>query len=452
MASVEAAPVKSLPESFYTPFLSEIAKARLPSPSKPNPAAFPFTSFSFTAQAPPPEDGQTAREDIELTLSGAELAAALQYGPTGGMASLIDWLYDLQRTAHGRERREGWALSVGGGSQDLLSKAIIALLNPGDPVLVQSPVYALKCEQIGPHSTSIDDLRAVFSHIYTQRLGPRTHISHRVAAVSSESRVAVQPSWQETRGSNRLPVRAMLEHSVTPYAFTLLSALQGRVGRMIGAEVEIDTALLKGWHFELNRGNQCEMCQLAENLLRMWRKCVKGNEEVEADADGISSESLRAILEGWPADRVKPKVLYTIPYGGNPTGATATFARRREVLQLAREHNFLIMEAIDQYNTDDPYFYLFYGPDSSRPPSYFAMERADTSSAGHSVGRVLPFDSISKILSAGMRIGFASGPTPILRVIDLHIATANLQPVSLTQAIAHKLLHQEKARCRCRPM
>ncbi|KAJ6561723.1 PLP-dependent transferase [Mycena capillaripes] len=320
-------PVESLPESFYTPFLSDVAKARLPSPirsllpleatpgllsllaGKPNPTTFPFTSFSFTAHAPPSENGQPATEDIALSLSGAELAAALQYSATGGMAPLVDWLYDLQSTVHGRARGEGWTLSVGSGSQDLLSKAIIALLNPGDTVLVQSPVYAgviplfhsLKCEQI----------------------------------------------------------------------------------------------------------------------------------EVDADADGISTESLRAILEGWPAERPKPRVLYTIPYGGNPTGATATLARRREVLQLAREHNFLIME-------DDPYFYLFYG--TERAPSYFAMERSDASCAGHPVGRVLRFDSISKILSAGMRIGFASGPAPLLRAIDAHTATANLQPASLTQAVAHALL------------
>lgn len=88
---------------------------------------------------------------------------------------------------------------------------------------------------------------------------------------------------------------------------------------------------------------------------------------------------------------------------------------------------------------DDPYFYLFYGS-SPREPSYFAMEHADASCAGHPVGRVLRFDSISKILSAGMRIGFASGPAPLLRAIDAHTATANLQPASLTQAVALQLL------------
>ncbi|KAF8143902.1 pyridoxal phosphate-dependent transferase [Mycena galopus ATCC 62051] len=87
---------------------------------------------------------------------------------------------------------------------------------------------------------------------------------------------------------------------------------------------------------------------------------------------------------------------------------------------------------------DDPYFYLFYGTD--RAPSYFAMERSDPSCAGHHVGRVLRFDSISKILSAGMRIGFVSGPTPIIRAMEMHTAAANLQPASLTQAITHALL------------
>ncbi|KAJ6512618.1 PLP-dependent transferase [Mycena sanguinolenta] len=321
-----AAPVTWLPESFYTPFLSDVAKARLPSPirslfpleatpgvisllaGKPNPTTFPFTSFNFTACGPPTEDGQFT-EDIQLTLSGAELAAGLQYGPTAGFPQLVDWLYDLQRSVHGRERGEGWTISVGSGSQDLLNKTITALLNPGDAVLVQSPIYA-----------------------------------------------GVIPLFQS-----------------------------------LG----------------------CEQI------------------EVDADADGISTDSLRSILRKWPTDKPRPRVLYTIPYGGNPTGATATLARRREVLQLAREYNFLIME-------DDPYYYLFYGVE--RAPSYFAMERSDPSAAGHHAGRVLRFDSISKILSAGMRIGFVSGPAPLIRAIDMHTAVANLQPAGLTQAIAHTLL------------
>lgn len=39
-----------------------------------------------------------------------------------------------------------------------------------------------------------------------------------------------------------------------------------------------------------------------------------------------------------------PQAHSTFQYGGNPTGTTATKERRQEVLALAREHNFLILE------------------------------------------------------------------------------------------------------------
>ena len=106
---------------------------------------------------------------------------------------------------------------------------------------------------------------------------------------------------------------------------------------------------------------------------------------------------------------------------------TATLQRRKEVLQLAREHNFIILEGafylfffrLKLVNltviTDDPYFYLYYGQ-ATRYPSYFELELQEPE-----VGRVLRFDSLSKILSAGMRIGFASGPEPLLNAIDGYV-------------------------------
>lgn len=38
-----------------------------------------------------------------------------------------------------------------------------------------------------------------------------------------------------------------------------------------------------------------------------------------------------------------------LQYGCNPTGMTATVERRKEVLQLAREHNFLILEGVPHF-------------------------------------------------------------------------------------------------------
>lgn len=105
---------------------------------------------------------------------------------------------------------------------------------------------------------------------------------------------------------------------------------------------------------------------------------------------------------------------------------TATLARRKEVLHLAQEHNFLILEGSCEpilwtplsyiVASDDPYYFLYYGT-AARPPSYFSLEKTVLGE----VGRVLRCDSLSKVLSAGIRIGFASGPTPLLDVMDLHV-------------------------------
>jgi tryptophan aminotransferase len=66
--------------------------------------------------------------------------------------------------------------------------------------------------------------------------------------------------------------------------------------------------------------------------------------EVPVDGDGIVSSSLLEMLENWPEGKKLPKYLYTVPYGCNPTGATATLDRRKEVLELARKYKFLIFE------------------------------------------------------------------------------------------------------------
>jgi tryptophan aminotransferase len=107
---------------------------------------------------------------------------------------------------------------------------------------------------------------------------------------------------------------------------------------------------------------------------------------------------------------------------------TASLERRKEVLRIARAHNIIILE-------DDPYYYLYFGA-RSRPASFFALEVQ----LGGTVGNVLRFDSFSKILSAGIRLGMVSGPEPIIRAIDMHTMTSNLQVSSLTQAIIHALL------------
>jgi len=79
---------------------------------------------------------------------------------------------------------------------------------------------------------------------------------------------------------------------------------------------------------------------------------------------------------------------------------------------------------------DDPYYYLYYSS-KLRPPSYFSLEKEMPE-----VGRVLRFDSLSKIVAAGIRIGFASGPEPLLRAIDGYV-----RPSFLTTFFFFVLIH-----------
>jgi tryptophan aminotransferase len=91
---------------------------------KPNSSTFPFTSLSFTTRDP-----TDPSKEIPLNLTDDELAVALQYGPTPGFDGLITWVYGLQEAAHGRKKGEGWNVSIGAGSQDLLYKVITNILS-----------------------------------------------------------------------------------------------------------------------------------------------------------------------------------------------------------------------------------------------------------------------------------------------------------------------------------
>jgi len=93
---------------------------------KPNDAMFPFKSFSFTI--PSPTD---TSQDQSISLSGKDLSVGLQYGATAGSSRLIDWFMGLQERSHDRKSGEGWRLSIGNGSQDLIYKVGVSQIWPG---------------------------------------------------------------------------------------------------------------------------------------------------------------------------------------------------------------------------------------------------------------------------------------------------------------------------------
>ncbi|XP_076828138.1 kynurenine/alpha-aminoadipate aminotransferase, mitochondrial [Brachyhypopomus gauderio] len=149
---------------------------------------------------------------------------------------------------------------------------------------------------------------------------------------------------------------------------------------------------------------------------------------VPSDHHGMIPEGLRDVLAQWdPADTRKPgctvpRVLYTIPNGGNPTGASMTLERKQEIYKLARKYDFLIIE-------DDPYYFLQF----QKPwaPTFLSID-VD--------GRVIRTDSFSKILSSGLRIGFVTGPKPLVDRVVLHIQASTMHTSTFTQLMVSQLL------------
>jgi kynurenine/2-aminoadipate aminotransferase len=158
--------------------------------------------------------------------------------------------------------------------------------------------------------------------------------------------------------------------------------------------------------------------------------------EVPLDGHGIIPEELDSLLNNFPTKFPgvnKPKVLYTIPTGQNPSGATLDNARREKIYAIAQKHDFLIIE-------DDPYWYLRLNPlpgqqatEESELKSFFSMD-VD--------GRVVRTDSVSKILSSGLRLGWVTGPSALINRLEFHQQATNLHASGLTQMLVYKLLDQ----------
>ena len=75
---------------------------------------------------------------------------------------------------------------------------------------------------------------------------------------------------------------------------------------------------------------------------------------VPCDAKGLCPEALEQTLQHWDDAREgarRPRVLYTIPSGANPTGASQDLERKRRVYEVARRYELLVLE-------DDPYHWL----------------------------------------------------------------------------------------------
>lgn len=172
----------------------------------------------------------------------------------------------------------------------------------------------------------------------------------------------------------------------------------------------------------------------------------------DPDVQGINVEYLTDLLDNWSqgpnAHLSKPKLLYTIPTGQNPTGMTLSFEKRKQIYALAEKHDFIIIE-------DDPYGYLRYPFYDRKNPDYnpYALHEYTAKDYCEKVlsksfitmdtsGRVLRCETFSKVFCPGLRLSFIAGNKYLIKKIVDFAEVSSRAPSGLSQLIVNNVIQK----------
>jgi 2-aminoadipate transaminase len=137
--------------------------------------------------------------------------------------------------------------------------------------------------------------------------------------------------------------------------------------------------------------------------------------QVTMDRDGMRTDELAATLDDLERAGRRPKFIYTVPTFHNPAGVTLSLERRRELVQIAAERELLVLE-------DNPYGLLRY--EGAPLPTLRSLDGG---------AYVVYASTFSKILSPGVRLGWAAAPGPVLEKMNIGKQAADLCSSSITQ-------------------
>ncbi|MFE8046413.1 aminotransferase-like domain-containing protein [Brenneria goodwinii] len=139
---------------------------------------------------------------------------------------------------------------------------------------------------------------------------------------------------------------------------------------------------------------------------------------VASDENGMVVDDLEALLQ-----KQRIKGVYIVPNFGNPSGVALSYERRKQLIKLAERYGFAIIE-------DDPYGELRFTEE--RNPTLFQLAQEELGNNEH----VIYTSTFSKILSPGLRVGWAIMPDWLLHKVAIIKQAADLHASSLSQSVA----------------
>jgi len=146
---------------------------------------------------------------------------------------------------------------------------------------------------------------------------------------------------------------------------------------------------------------------------------------VRQDDGGIVISDLKEKIDRVRSEGRRLKCIYTIPNFQNPSGVTLEAERRNELVDIADEHDLLIIE-------DDAYFDLYFTEDASRLVPLAAL-RPD---------RVVYLGTFSKVLAPGLRTAWLRAPEELAEKVELAKEGADISSSMLDQAIVIEAIRE----------
>src|SRR3954447_11688411 len=137
---------------------------------------------------------------------------------------------------------------------------------------------------------------------------------------------------------------------------------------------------------------------------------------IPLEADGIDVSAFASALEAG----ARPRLAHIIPTFQNPAGYTLSLDKRRRLLELAEQYDFVIFE-------DDPYVELRF--EGERLPTMLSLDTSEC---------VVYASSFSKTVCPGIRVGYLAGPAETIAAVQKIATETYISPSMVSESIVNE--------------
>ncbi|MBE6753408.1 MAG: PLP-dependent aminotransferase family protein [Ruminococcaceae bacterium] len=220
------------------------------------------------------------------------------------------------------------------------------------------------------------------------------------------------------------PIEA-LQYSVTEGYVPLKEAIRARYGELFGENDQIIITTGAQQVMELTTKSLCNegdtiICEAPTfigslNAFRSFNTHLVG---VPMENDGMELNALEQALK----DNKNTKFIYCIPNYQNPSGIVTSLEKRKAIYELAKKYGVMILE-------DNPY-----------GETRFAGDAIPTIKSMDTDGIVAYAGTFSKVISPGLRVGYAIAPAPLISKMTVCKQISDVHTAIFSQLIVHEFM------------